>query len=310
MKILITGGAGFIASHLTDLLLQEGHFVICVDNLITGSLHNIKHHEGNKSFKFIEHDISSHLDYKDKLDFVLHLASPASPVDYMELPIETLEVGSLGTFNALELAKEKGAKFLFASTSEIYGDPLVSPQKEEYFGNVNSIGPRSVYDEAKRFAEATTMAYRRHYGLDTRIIRIFNTYGPRMRKNDGRVVPNFINQALNGNPFTIYGDGRQTRSFCYVSDLVDGIYRAMKSDIHTPINLGNPNEFTMIELAEVVSRIVAIPLEMISKPLPEDDPKQRRPDISKAKKELGWEPVVQLEEGILKTVKWFKDNGK
>jgi len=237
------------------------------------------------------------------------MASPASPVDYMELPIETLEVGALGTFNALELAKEKGAKYLFASTSEIYGDPLVSPQKEEYWGNVNSIGPRSVYDEAKRFAEATTMAYLRHYSLDTRIIRIFNTYGPRMRKNDGRVVPNFINQALNNKPFTIYGDGKQTRSFCYVSDLVSGIYKVMQSDIHTPINLGNPNEFTMIELAQVVSKIIGGSLKTINEPLPQDDPKQRRPDISKAKKELKWEPVVQLEEGLKKTIEWFK-NGR
>ncbi|OGC07425.1 NAD-dependent dehydratase [candidate division WOR-1 bacterium RIFOXYD2_FULL_36_8] len=309
MKILITGGAGFIASHLIDLLLQEDHEVVCIDNLITGSLHNIKHHEGNKNLKFIEHDISTHLDYKDRIDFVLHMASPASPVDYMELPIETLEVGALGTFNALELAKEKGAKYLFASTSEIYGDPLVSPQKEEYWGNVNSIGPRSVYDEAKRFAEATTMAYLRHYSLDTRIIRIFNTYGPRMRKNDGRVVPNFINQALNNKPFTIYGDGKQTRSFCYVSDLVSGIYKVMQSDIHTPINLGNPNEFTMIELAQVVSKIIGGSLKTINEPLPQDDPKQRRPDISKAKKELKWEPVVQLEEGLKKTIEWFK-NGR
>lgn len=310
MKIVITGGAGFIASHLTDLLIKEGHEIICVDNLITGSLHNIKHNEGNKNFKFIKHDISSYLDFDGKVDFVLHLASPASPVDYNELPIETLEVGSLGTFNALELALKNKAKFLFSSTSEVYGDPLISPQTEEYWGNVNPIGPRSVYDEAKRFAEATVMAYHRHYGLDTRIIRIFNTYGPRMRKNDGRVVPNFINQALSYMPFTIYGDGSQTRSFCYVSDMVSGIYLAMKSNIHAPINLGNPNEFTMTELAEVVSKVVGIPNKTIDKPLPPDDPKQRCPDISKAKKELGWEPFVQLEEGISKTVEWFRNNGE
>jgi len=310
MKIVITGGAGFIASHLTDLLIKEGHEIICVDNLITGSLHNIKHHEGNKRFRFIKHDISSYLELNEKIDYVLHLASPASPVDYNELPIETLEVGSLGTFNALELALKNKAKILFSSTSEVYGDPLISPQTEEYWGNVNPIGPRSVYDEAKRFSEATVMAYHRHYGLDTRIIRIFNTYGPRMRKNDGRVVPNFISQALNNEPFTIYGNGKQTRSFCYVSDLVDGIYKVMLSNIHSPINLGNPNEFTMIELAEVVSKVAGIPVKTIDKPLPPDDPKQRRPDILKAKKEINWEPVVQLEEGISKTLEWFRDNDK
>ncbi len=310
MKILITGGAGFIASHLTDLLLKEGHEVICVDNLITGSLHNIKHHEGNKKFKFIQHDISTYLDYKEKVDYVLHMASPASPIDYLELPIETLEVGSLGTFNALELALKSGAKYLISSTSEVYGDPEVSPQSESYWGNVNPVGPRSVYDEAKRFGEATTMAYKRKYNLDAKIIRIFNTYGPRMRKNDGRVVPNFISQALTNQPFTIFGDGKQTRSFCYVSDLVDGIYKVMNSNIETPINLGNPNEFTMLELANVVGKAANISVKTITKPLPQDDPKQRRPDISKAKKELGWEPVVQLEEGIKQTIDWFKANDK
>ncbi|MBI5700644.1 SDR family oxidoreductase [Candidatus Saganbacteria bacterium] len=310
MKILITGGAGFIASHLTDLLLKEGHEVICVDNLITGSLHNIKHLEGNKRYKFIEHDISSYLDHKDKIDYVLHMASPASPIDYLELPIETLEVGSLGTFNALELALKHRAKLLFASTSEVYGDPEVSPQKEDYWGHVNPIGPRSVYDEAKRFSEATVMAYKRHNKLDTRIIRIFNTYGPRMRKNDGRVVPNFINQALKNEPFTIYGDGKQTRSFCYVSDMIDGIYKVMASNFDTPINLGNPYEFTMIELAQVVSKVAGIRLKTISKPLPQDDPKQRCPDITKARKEFGWEPKVQLEEGIRKTMEYFKQNDK
>jgi len=307
MKILITGGAGFIGSHLIDLLLKEGHSVICVDNLVTGSLYNIKHHDGNKNLKFIEHDISTHLDIKDKIDFVLHFASPASPVDYHSLPIETLEVGSLGTFNALELALKNKAKYLVASTSEVYGDPETSPQKESYWGNVNPIGPRSVYDEAKRFTEAVSFAYKRKYGLDVKIIRIFNTYGPRMRKNDGRVVPNFISQALNNEPFTIYGDGKQTRSFCFVSDLVAGIYKVMNSNISTPVNLGNPNEFTMLELAEVVSSAAGIGLKTVNMPLPEDDPKQRKPDISKAQEELGWEPKIQLKEGISKTMEYFRN---
>ncbi|KAF0135320.1 MAG: dTDP-glucose 4 6-dehydratase [Candidatus Saganbacteria bacterium] len=307
MKILLTGGAGFIGSHLIDLFLKDDHEVICVDNLLTGSLHNIKHHEGNNKLKFIEHDISSYLDYKDKIDYVLHFASPASPVDYLSHPIETLEVGSLGTFNALELALIKKAKFMLASTSEVYGDPEVSPQKENYWGHVNPIGPRSVYDEAKRFSEATAMAYKRHNHIDVKIIRIFNTYGPRMKKKDGRVVPNFISQALNGEPLTIYGNGKQTRSFCFVSDLVSGIYKVMHSDIETPINLGNPNEFTMLELAQKVSNIAGVKLKTKKMPLPEDDPKQRRPDISKAKKLLGWEPKVNLEEGLKKTIEWFKN---
>jgi dTDP-glucose 4,6-dehydratase len=307
MRVLITGGAGFIGSHLIDLLLSEGHEVICVDNLSTGSLHNIKQHEGNKNLKFIEHDISTYLDVKEKIDYVLHFASPASPIDYLELPIETLEAGSLGTFNALELALKNEAKFLFASTSEIYGDPEVSPQREDYWGHVNPIGPRSCYDESKRFAEAITMAYYRKHKVDVRIIRIFNTYGPRMRKYDGRVVPNFINQALAGEPFTIYGDGKQTRSFCYVSDLIDGIYRVMRSDIHTPINLGNPEEFTILQLAELISKILKKSLKTKFEPLPEDDPKQRRPDITKARKELKWEPKIKLEEGIKKTMEWFKN---
>lgn len=306
-KILITGGAGFIASHLTDFLLEKGYQVICVDNLLTGSLHNIKHHEKNKDFTFIRHDISTYLDYKGKIDYVLHMASPASPIDYLELPIETLEVGSLGTFNALELALKKNAKFLISSTSEVYGDPEVSPQTEDYWGHVNPIGPRSVYDEAKRFSEALTMAYKRKYTLDVKIIRIFNTYGPRMRKNDGRVVPNFISQALRHGPFTIYGNGKQTRSFCYVSDMVDGIFKVMKSNIATPINLGNPNEFTILELAKIVSKVAGVPFKTIQKPIPQDDPKQRRPDISKAKTELGWNPQVQLEEGINYTLEYFRN---
>ncbi|HTY13859.1 MAG TPA: GDP-mannose 4,6-dehydratase, partial [Candidatus Omnitrophota bacterium] len=276
----------------------------------TGSLHNLAHHEGDDKLKFIEHDISTYLEYKDKIDFVLHFASPASPVDYLELPIETLEVGSLGTFNALELALKHGAGFMLASTSEVYGDPEVSPQKEDYWGRVNPVGPRSVYDEAKRFAEAAASAYKRHKGLDVKIIRIFNTYGPRMRKNDGRVVPNFINQALKGEPLTIYGNGKQTRSFCYVSDLVDGIYKVMNSNIKTPVNLGNPSEFTMLQLAEIVSKLSGLPLKTVAKPLPEDDPKQRKPDISKAVVELGWVPKVTLEEGIAKTMEWFKNGGQ
>lgn len=303
-NVLITGGAGFIGSHLCDLLLEKGHSVICLDNLVTGSKENIKHNLKNKKFKFIKHNISRPIKISGKIDFVLHFASPASPIDYAELPIQTLKVGALGTHNALGIAKAKKAKFLIASTSEVYGDPLVSPQREDYWGNVNPVGPRSCYDESKRFAEAITMAYHRMHKVDTRIIRIFNTYGPRMRKNDGRVVPNFINQTLEGKPLTIYGNGKQTRSFCYVSDLVEGIYRVMRSNHHDPINLGNPHEFTINELAGLVMGFSG-PLSTVRCPLPQDDPKQRRPDISKAKKVLKWEPKVQLEEGLCRTIKTF-----
>jgi len=306
MRIVLTGGAGFIGSHLTDKLMAEGHEVIIIDNLLTGSLNNIKQHEGNPKFKFMEHDISDALEIKEKLDFILHFASPASPVDYLKHPLETMEVGSLGTFNTLEMAVQHKAKYLMASTSEVYGDPNISPQKEEYWGNVNPVGPRSVYDEAKRFSEALVMAYHRTHGLNTRIVRIFNTYGPRMQKDDGRAVPNFINQALRGEKLTIYGDGKQTRSFCYVSDLVEGIYKLMLSEEHQPLNLGNPNEFTILELAQKVLKILDSKAPLAFKPLPQDDPKQRRPDILKAKKILGWEPKIDLDEGLQKTIAWFK----
>src|SRR3989339_49131 len=304
MRILVTGGAGVIGSHLCDFLLDKGFNVICLDNLITGSKDNIKHNLKNKKFKFIKHDISKPITIPGKIDFILHFASPASPVDYADLPIQTLKVGALGTHNALGIAKAKKAKFLLASTSEVYGDPLLSPQKESYWGNVNPVGPRSCYDESKRFAEAITMAYHRMHKLDTRIIRIFNTYGPRMRKNDGRVVPNFITQALAGKPLTIYGKGTQTRSFCYVSDLVEGIYRVMQSNHHDPINLGNPHEFTINELAKLVMRSFHSSFT-VHRSLPQDDPKQRKPDISKAKRLLKWEPKIQLEEGLCRTVKTF-----
>ncbi|MBI5698767.1 SDR family oxidoreductase [Candidatus Saganbacteria bacterium] len=306
MKIVLTGGAGFIGSHLTDKLLAEGHEVIIIDNLLTGSLNNIKQHEGNPKLRFIEHDISDSLDIKEKVDFVLHFASPASPVDYLKHPLETMEVGSLGTFNTLEMALKHKAKYLMASTSEIYGDPAVSPQKEDYWGNVNTIGPRSVYDEAKRFSEALVMAYNRTHHLNTRIVRIFNTYGPRMQKDDGRAVPNFVNQALRGEKLTIFGDGKQTRSFCFVSDLVEGLYKLMLSEEHQPVNLGNPNEFTILELAQKVLKILDSKTPLTFKPLPQDDPKQRRPDISKAKKILDWEPKINLDEGLQKTIAWFK----
>ncbi len=306
MRVLITGGAGFIGSHLCDFLLEREHGVICLDNLITGSLENVCHHQKNKKFKMIKHDISKEIKISGKIDFVLHFASPASPIDYAEFPIQTLKVGALGTHNALGIAKAKGAKFLLASTSEVYGDPLVSPQREDYWGNVNPVGPRSCYDESKRFAEAITMAYSKKHGLDTRIIRIFNTYGPRMRKNDGRVVPNFINQTLSKKPLTIYGTGKQTRSFCYISDLIQAIYRVMESKYHDPINLGNPNEFTILELAKIVSSIRGESLEISKNPLPPDDPKRRRPDISKAKKILRWQPKVGLREGLKRTLEYFE----
>jgi dTDP-glucose 4,6-dehydratase len=307
MRILVTGGAGFLGSHLCDRLLHEGHDVIAMDNLITGSVDNIAHLAGNPYFHFIQHNVTNYIYLKGPLDAILHFASPASPVDYLELPIQTLKVGSLGTHNALGLALAKGARFLLASTSEVYGDPLVHPQTEEYWGNVNPIGPRGVYDEAKRFAEAMTMAYHRSHAVPTRIVRIFNTYGPRMRLNDGRVVPNFIGQALRSEPLTVYGDGSQTRSFCFVSDLVDGIYRLLQSEEVEPVNIGNPTELTIREFAERINTITGNPGGVIFKPLPKDDPKQRQPDISKARRILGWEPKVALQEGLEQTIAYFRE---
>src|SRR5690348_6817260 len=305
---VVTGGAGFLGSHLTDCLLAEGHRVIAIDNFITGNDANIGHLAGNENYKFIKHNVSNFIFLPEqKIDYVFHFASPASPIDYLELPIPTLKVGALGTHNTLGLAKAKKATFLLASTSECYGDPLVHPQKEDYWGNVNPIGPRGVYDEAKRFAEAITMAYHRFHGIDTKIVRIFNTYGPRMRLRDGRVVPAFISQALAGTPLTIFGDGAQTRSFCYVSDLIDGIYRLSQADFHEPVNIGNPREMTIKQFAEEIIRITGTSSSITYKPLPVDDPKVRQPDISRAKKILGWEPKVEFEEGITKTIDYFRE---
>jgi len=306
MRIVVTGGAGFLGSHLCDFLINEGHSVICIDNLITGNTDNITHLMGNEKFKFIHHDVTEYIFIEGKLDAILHFASPASPIDYQELPIQTLKVGSLGTHKALGLAKEKKAKFLLASSSEVYGDPLVSPQKEDYWGNVNSVGPRGVYDEAKRFAEAMVMAYHYYHKIDTKIARIFNTYRSRMRERDGRVVPTFINQALEGNPLTVFGDGTQTRSFCYVSDMVQGIYKLLLSNISEPINLGNPQEMTINDFAKLILKITKSKSKVIHKPLPVDDPKIRRPDITRAKKLLNWSPRVFLEEGLQKTIEYFK----
>ncbi|ETA67442.1 nucleoside-diphosphate-sugar epimerase [Methanolobus tindarius DSM 2278] len=305
MKAIVTGGAGFLGSHLCDLLLKEGHEVICIDNLITGNTKNISHIKSDK-FTYLKYDVTKPLYFGDKIDYIFHLASPASPIDYLELPIQTLKVGALGTYNMLGLAKEQGARLLLASTSEVYGDPLVNPQTETYWGNVNPIGPRGVYDEAKRYAEAITMAYHTHHGVDTRIVRIFNTYGPRMRAGDGRVVPNFINQALKNEDITVYGNGSQTRSFCYVSDLVRGIYKLMMSDFYEPVNIGNPSEMSILEFAETVIKITNSDSKITYKDLPVDDPKVRRPDISRAKEVLGWEPEVDLREGLEKTVQYFK----
>jgi len=305
MKTLITGGAGFIGSHLCDLLLSKGYEVICVDNLVTGNKNNLAHIE-NEKFSFIEHNVTKPLYLDEKVDYIFHFASPASPIDYLELPIQTLKVGALGTHNMLGLASEKNARFLLASSSEVYGDPLVNPQSEEYWGNVNPIGPRGVYDEAKRFAEAITMAYHRYHGTQTRIVRIFNTYGPRMRLNDGRVVPNFIGQALNGKDLTVYGDGSQTRSFCYVNDEIEGIYRLMMSDYTNPVNIGNPEEHTILEFAKFIIKLTGTDSKIIFKELPEDDPKQRRPNITKARKILNWEPKVSLEQGLKNTIQYFK----
>src|SRR5881628_3179200 len=306
---VVTGGAGFLGSHLVDRLLAEGHRVVAIDNLITGDLHNIGHLAGNENFHFIKHNVSNFIFLPDeKLDYVFHFASPASPIDYLELPIPTLKVGSLGTHNALGLAKAKHAGFLLASTSECYGDPLVHPQKEDYWGNVNPIGPRGVYDEAKRFAEAITMAYHRYHGVNTHIVRIFNTYGPRMRLRDGRVVPAFIGQALTGEPLTIFGDGSQTRSFCYVSDLIDGIFKLAMSSFHEPVNLGNPREMTIKQFADEIIRITGTKSKIDYKPLPVDDPKVRQPDITRAKEVLDWQPRVDFEEGIKKTIEYFRES--
>ncbi len=307
MRVLITGAAGFLGSHLAERFLVEGHEVVGVDNFVTGSRDNAAHLGTYDGFRLIEHDISQPLYLDADLDGVLHFASPASPVDYLELPIQTLKVGSLGTHNALGLARAKGARFLLASTSEVYGDPQVHPQPESYWGHVNPVGYRGCYDEAKRFAEAMTMAYHRHHGLETRIVRIFNTYGPRMRPGDGRVVSNFIVQALRGDPLTIYGDGSQTRSFCFVEDEVDGIFRLFHSDRPEPVNIGNPNEFTIRELADVVLEETGSSSEIVSMPLPADDPKVRRPDITIARELLGWEPKVQLREGVRRTIPYFRE---
>jgi len=305
MRVLATGGAGFIGSHLCDFLLARGHEVLCMDNLLTGAVENIAHIRSDR-FTFIKLDVTNYIYVAGPLDYVLHFASPASPIDYLEHPIQTLKVGALGTHKALGLAKEKGAKFLLASTSEVYGDPLVHPQREEYWGNVNPVGPRGVYDEAKRFAEALTMAYHRSHGLDTRIVRIFNTYGPRMRSRDGRAIPTFIAQALTGEPITVYGDGSQTRSFCYIDDLIDGIWRLMQAGTSDPLNLGNPEEMSLLELAKRILRRTGSSSTMVFAPLPQDDPKQRRPDITRARQLLGWEPRVELEEGLRRTIEWFR----
>ena len=303
---VVTGAAGFLGSHLTDLLIARGHKVIGIDNFVTGSVDNIVHLGGNPNFKFIQQDVTEFIFLEGRVDYVWHFASPASPIDYLELPIQTLKVGSLGTHKALGLAKEKNARFLIASTSEIYGDPLVHPQPEEYWGNVNTIGPRGCYDEAKRFAESLTMAYHREHKVETRIVRIFNTYGPRMRINDGRVVPAFVSQALKNKPVTIFGKGTQTRSFCYVSDLIEGIYRLMMSDYDLPVNIGNPVELTMLQFAEQIITATQSKSKIVFKPLPQDDPKQRKPDITKAKKILKWSPVVPLYKGLTDTIAYFR----
>jgi len=305
-SVVITGGAGFIGSHLCDRLLREGFKVTCLDNFITGKLENIKYLLRDRNFSIIEHNVTKYIKVKGKVDYVLHFASPASPEDYLRFPIQTLKVGSLGTHNALGLTKEKQAKFMLASTSEVYGDPLVHPQPEDYWGNVNSIGVRSCYDESKRFAEALTMAYHRVHKIETQIIRIFNTYGPRMRIHDGRVVPNFIYQTLHNKPLTVYGRGIQTRSFCYIDDLVEGILRVMHSGINGPVNLGNPNEFTILQLAKLVVKLTDTKSKIVFKPLPQDDPRQRQPDITLAKKILKWQPKIKLEKGLLQTIEWFR----
>jgi len=302
---LVTGGAGFLGSHLCDRLLAEGHRVTAMDNLITGSLDNIAHLRSRTDFQFIHHNVTTHIDWSGDLDFIFHFASPASPIDYLELPIQTLKVGALGTHNALGLAKAKGARLLLASTSEVYGDPLVHPQVETYWGNVNPIGPRGVYDEAKRFAEAIVMAYHRYHGVETRIVRIFNTYGPRMRPNDGRIVPAFCCQALKGEPMTVFGDGTQTRSFCYVSDLIDGIFRLMMSGESDPVNIGNPRELSVMDFARTIKELTKSASPIVHRPLPVDDPKVRQPNIGRARALLGWEPQMKLEDGLQRTIDYF-----
>ncbi|MBN2454249.1 SDR family oxidoreductase [Candidatus Woesearchaeota archaeon] len=306
--VLVTGGAGFIGSHLCDFLIKKGYRVICVDNFLTGSESNIAQLKENPLFKLINHDITKQLKIEGEVDYVLHLASAASPIDYLKYPIQTLKVGSLGTHNALGIAKLKRAVFLLASTSEVYGDPKVHPQPETYWGNVNPVGPRGVYDEAKRFAEAITMAYRKVHSMDTKIARIFNTYGPRMRKKDGRVVPNFIMQAINNEPLTVYGEGLQTRSFCYITDMIDGIYKLMLSSVTEPVNLGNPEEYSILDFAKKIIRLTESTSEITYEPLPTDDPKTRQPDITKAKKLLHWEPKVSVDDGLRKTIEWFREN--
>jgi len=303
---LITGAAGFLGSHLCDRFIKEGHHVIAMDNLITGDIKNIEHHFSNKDFEFIEHDVTKHIEIAGKLDYILHFASPASPIDYLKIPIQTLKVGALGTHNCLGLAKAKKARMLVASTSEVYGDPLVHPQNEDYWGNVNPVGPRGVYDEAKRYMEAITMAYHSFHGVDTRIVRIFNTYGPRMRLNDGRALPAFIGQALRGENLTVFGDGSQTRSFCFVNDLVEGIYRLLMSDYYMPVNVGNPDEISLKDFAEEILALTGNKVKIIYKPLPVDDPKQRQPDITRAKQLLGWEPKVSRKEGLKITYEYFR----
>lgn len=305
-RILITGAAGFLGSHLCDRFIREGYHVIGMDNLITGNIKNIEHLFPLKDFEYYHHDVCRFVHVPGKLDYILHFASPASPIDYLKMPIQTLKVGSLGTHNLLGLAKEKRARMLIASTSEVYGDPTVHPQPEEYWGNVNPVGPRGVYDEAKRFQEAITMAYHNFHGLETRIVRIFNTYGPRMRLDDGRALPAFMSQALNGEDLTVFGDGSQTRSFCYVDDLIEGIYRLLLSDYHLPVNIGNPQEITLMQFAEEILKLVDTPSKIVFRPLPVDDPKQRRPDITKAKNILGWEPKVERSEGLRITLEYFK----
>lgn len=305
-KVLLTGGAGFIGSHLCNYLLDKGLTVYCIDNFITGSLENISPFKKNPNFHFIQHDVTKYIEIEEDIDYVLHFASPASPIDYKNFPIQTLKVGSLGTHNALGVAKAKGAKFLLASTSEVYGDPLVHPQPETYWGNVNPIGPRGVYDEAKRFAEALTLAYHRTHNMDTKIARIFNTYGPSMRRNDGRAIPTLIGQALSGEPMTVFGDGLQTRSFCYISDMIEGLYKLMNFTLNEPVNLGNPTEISILELANKIKEITKSKNKIIFKPIPQDDPKVRQPDITKARKELKWSPKVNLDEGLKKTIEWFK----